>query len=109
MFAALSPDVPWASISLSFREAEIHFVFVHGGGGVSSSPLSLESSKEPESRKKDVIVNTLEPTETKSERIKRKEASRRGAVSGSEVWIRSAEKMERVDFRFPSGCCQVYK
>lgn len=73
---------------------------------------SFESLNEPESRKKDVIVNTLEPTETAKEGRRRRAGGKQRAgarCKRSEVWMKSGEKMERVDFRFPSGCCQVYK
>lgn len=52
----------------------------------------------------------LEATETRPERIKRGgRRDQKGSSEKSEVWMKGGEKMDWVDFRFPSGCCQVYK
>lgn len=57
--------------ALACLSEKLKYILASFAGGCSTAPPSFGSSKEAESRQKDVRVNTLEPTETKLERIKR--------------------------------------
>lgn len=92
------------------------------------SSFSLCDLAGKESRKSDVVANMMEvevyweggevekkKKERESGRMWRREDVREGEQRWGVSWgwreggMKSGEKMERVDFVFPSGCCQVYK